>query len=228
MKELNNDDTLIIIPSYNEGKKILEVVNAIKDNFHYIVINDGSYDMTDDILLKNNINNISNSHNLGLSQSMRVGIEWAILNNFKYCIQFDGDGQHDIKTINKMLDYRRDYNIVLTTRFNKHTDYKNNPLNKRIIWKLFSFIIKIKSNVNISDPTCGLRLYDISFMKKYLADKKLKVEPSTICRAIKKWNMKIIEIPTIVKKREYGESKFHNIRNQIKYLTEEFLKIIFL
>lgn len=116
-------DCLVIIPSYNESLTIVDVVEKIKkvDNVDYLVIDDFSFDTTDIICKKNNINFIKNESNLGLSKSMRVGMEYALKNNYKYCIQFDGDGQHDALTIRKMIDIveNQDIDIVLTYRKNK-------------------------------------------------------------------------------------------------------------
>lgn len=50
---------LIIIPAYNEAENIVNVVENLKQNysmFDYVVINDGSQDVTAKICRENNYN----------------------------------------------------------------------------------------------------------------------------------------------------------------------------
>ena len=103
---------LIIIPAYNEEKNILEVCNKIeeynkkeKTNYDVIVINDGSKDNTEKILVENNIKHISLINNLGIGGAVQTGYKYALENDYDIAIQFDGDGQHDAKYLNEMAKY---------------------------------------------------------------------------------------------------------------------------
>ena len=121
--------TLVIIPAFNEAEIILSVVDRIKKiNIDYVVVDDCSYDSTTFLLKENNINHISNEKNLGLSNSIREGMKYGLKNGYEYCIQFDGDGQHDEATIPEMIQKAKEgYNIVLTSRF-LNSNKKKNPL----------------------------------------------------------------------------------------------------
>ena len=93
---------LIIIPAYNEQENILSTVNKIKEyseELDYIVINDGSTDNTEKILIENNIKHIKLINNLGIGGAVQTGYKYAYENGFDIAIQFDGDGQHDINYV---------------------------------------------------------------------------------------------------------------------------------
>lgn len=222
-----NNDTLIIIPSFNEGNTILRIVNSLVGKYNYLVINDASFDMTDQILIDNKINHISNKTNLGLSETMRVGMVWALKQKYKFCIQFDADGQHEVETIEKMILPRKNFNLILASRFLNQNSDSNYHWNKKIVWKIFRIILKIKSGKTISDPTCGLRLFDKNFMALYIKNKKMRVEPSSLCYVIRNKNMSILEVETIVHERHHGVSKFSKTFHKIYYLLTEFFRIIF-
>lgn len=115
------EKTLVIIPAFNEAEMILTVVDRIKKiNIDYVVVDDCSYDSTTFLLRENKINYISNEENLGLSNSIREGMKYALEKGYEYCIQFDGDGQHDEKTIPEMIKKAEEgFDIILTSRFLK-------------------------------------------------------------------------------------------------------------
>lgn len=70
---------LIIIPAYNEEANILSTYKTVKEynkknktSYDVVVINDGSFDDTENILMKNKINHIKLINNLG------IGVELII------------------------------------------------------------------------------------------------------------------------------------------------------
>lgn len=94
------DRVLIIIPAYNEEDNILKTYESIKNykvyNYDVIIINDGSTDATEEILINNNIPHIRLIQNLGIGGAVQTGYKYALNNNYDVAVQFDGDGQHDI------------------------------------------------------------------------------------------------------------------------------------
>lgn len=98
---------LIIIPAYNEGENIERVVATIKQScpqYDYLVVNDGSSDNTEEICIKNGYHFVSHPVNLGLAAAIQTGMIYACKNGYDAAIQFDGDGQHDPKYIQKMAE----------------------------------------------------------------------------------------------------------------------------
>ena len=97
---------LLIIPAYNEQENIKQTVKKIEDynskEIDYIVINDGSTDDTEKILMENNLNHIKLVQNLGIGGAVQTGYKYAYENNYDIAVQFDGDGQHDITYVEKI------------------------------------------------------------------------------------------------------------------------------
>ena len=93
---------LLVIPAYNEEENILKTCQKIKKEnkkLDFIVINDGSKDNTKKILEDNNIPHINLIHNLGIGGAVQTGYKYALENNYDIVVQFDGDGQLDVRYV---------------------------------------------------------------------------------------------------------------------------------
>lgn len=222
------NDLLVIIPCYNEAKNIEKTIEELLNNgaYHFLIIDDCSNDDIVQICKKHKWNYISNETNLGLSKSMRKGIEYAINHNYRYVVQFDGDGQHDASDIAKMFFFaKKGYDIVTSSRYNSNNETLTN--NKKIAHSILSFLFFLKAHMHITDPTCGMRMYNWNAMDVYLNNKKLEVEISSIAYMIKKYKMKLIEVPTHVYMRKDGKSYLDTTNSKLKYMLKQIFKLIF-
>ena len=162
-------ELLIIVPAYNEEKTI----NALLDKFEepgiaeiadVLIMNDGSKDSTGALARKRNVNVVDHIYNLGYGSGLQIGYKYATRNGYKYLIQMDADGQHDISNV--PVIYKElttpDANgktpdIVLGSRFVKGAPKYPSSLLKNIAYTLFRTLIKIGSGQKIMDPTTGLQ-----------------------------------------------------------------------
>ncbi len=99
---MNKRELLIIIPAYNEGKNIRKVLTELKEFSGWadiLVINDASTDSTNWIVKEMQYPMISQPFNMGYGCALQTGYKWAIRRSYKYVIQMDGDGQHDVSNI---------------------------------------------------------------------------------------------------------------------------------
>ena len=94
---------LLIIPVYNESKNIGNIINSLKKkNIDFLVINDGSTDLTKKILINKKVKFINHDYNKGYSFAIYTGINYAKKNYYKYLMTCDADGQHSISDIEKL------------------------------------------------------------------------------------------------------------------------------
>ena len=68
------------------------------------MINDGSSDNEEEILLANKINHVELVLNLGIGGAVQTGYIYAKKHGYDIAIQFDGDGQHDIASLPQLVD----------------------------------------------------------------------------------------------------------------------------
>ena len=173
--KINIKKILLIIPAYNESENILSVYKNIvqynnknKQNYDILVINDGSTDNTEEILCDNNINHIKLIHNLGIGGAVQTGYKFALENNYDIAVQFDGDGQHDVKYVKNIIEpiINKKANMVIGSRFiDSNTSKFKSSASRRAGIKIISKVIKIKTGKKIYDTTSGFRAVDSNIMK---------------------------------------------------------------
>lgn len=220
---------LIIIPAYNEENNIQNVVNDIKKNakdFDYVIINDCSKDKTKDICENNNYNVINSVVNLGIGGAVQTGYLYAEKYNYDYAVQFDGDGQHDAKYLNEMLNSILESNsdMIIGSRFIIRNGFQSS-FSRRIGIKYFSWLIKLLTKKEITDPTSGFRMVNrklISMFCKYYPQDY--PEPESIVSVLKN-NCSINEIPVEMHERKSGKSSINIIRS-FYYMIKVSLAII--
>lgn len=216
---------LLIIPAYNEALNIEKTVEDVKKNakgVDYVVINDGSLDNTLEVLKKNDYNYIDLIQNLGLFGAVQVGLKYALEKGYDVAIQFDGDGQHQAKYVQKLVDEIDENNIVIGSRFVT----KKKPFTLRMLGSRFiSFAIKLVTWKKITDPTSGMRAYDKETIADYANDINNPPEPDTLVY-MKLKGKKIKEVQVEMNEREFGNSSF-NVMHTIKYMTRMFVSIFF-
>ena len=81
---MENEKILLIIPAYNESEGIVDVVAQVADycqrspyNIDYLVINDGSTDNEEALLLLHNIPHVELVQNLGIGGAVQTGYLYA-------------------------------------------------------------------------------------------------------------------------------------------------------
>jgi len=216
---------LVIIPAYNEELNIKKVVEDIKKykNYDYIVVNDGSTDNTKKICEEYNYRMISLPINYGLTSAIQVGMKYALINNYDVAIQFDGDGQHQAKELEKLIKKIKDNDVVIGSRFVTETK----PKTIRMLGSnLLTAIIKITTGKKIKDPTSGMRAYNNQIIKELVNNPGLSPEPDMLVYMIKR-KKKIEEVQVEMKDREFGESYLKPLK-AIKYMVSMFCSIIFI
>lgn len=217
---------LIVVPAYNEALNIKKTINDIKSNtkYDYIIINDCSKDNTEEVCSKEKYNVLSLPINYGLTSGIQIGMKYAYQNNYDIVIQFDGDGQHQAKYINKLVDEieKNNCDIVIGSRFVKNKKPKTmRMLGSRVI----EFFIKITTFKTIKDPTSGMRAYNKRAIKEFYENASLTPEPDTLVYMLKK-KMTIKEVQVEMKEREFGESYLKPLKS-IKYMMNMIFSILF-
>jgi glycosyltransferase involved in cell wall biosynthesis len=154
-------ETLVIIPAYNEEHSISKVLSGIQNlslDADILVINDGSTDRTESIVVGHKCTLISLPYNLGYGNALQTGFKYAVAKGYNYIVQFDGDGQHNPENIPLILDElkKNDVDIVIGSRFLNKSPFKIG-FSKGLAITLFRYIIKMTTGVIIADPTSGLQ-----------------------------------------------------------------------
>lgn len=145
----------IVVPAYNEGKRIGKVLKELQSQrLPVIVVDDGSKDNTFKEVLKSKYLALRHRINLGKGAAMKTGAMAAFELGADAVIFMDSDGQHKvedlpnfIKTLNKKTD------IVFGSR---NLGLKM-PFVRFAGNKVASVFVNILFGIYVSDLVCGFR-----------------------------------------------------------------------
>ncbi|MDP8200616.1 MAG: glycosyltransferase family 2 protein [Candidatus Tenebribacter burtonii] len=222
---------LIIIPAYNEAHIIKEVIwdlHSENTNWNLLVVNDGSNDKTKEIAESTGLAKVINLPcQVGIGSCVQTGFKYASKHDFDFAVQFDGDGQHKVYEIEKLLHplETNEADVVIGSRFCvKNPQYKPSFL-RAIGIKVFELVNSILIGQRITDNTSGFRAYNkktISFLSEnYSSDYP---EPEAVI-LLGKNRFKIKEIHTEMDQRSGGKSSIYGIYSGY-YMVKVLLSIL--
>ena len=159
------DQLGIIIPAYNEAATIARVVrDSMKISKSVCVINDGSTDETAQLALEAGATVINNPGKCGQGASLLSGITYLARHGCKHVASVDGDGAHCVGDLPKMLSIHATQSAQLTLGSRLlHWDARTFPSSKAAANQLASSMLNLLFGTEVSDPACGIRIYDTIF-----------------------------------------------------------------
>lgn len=220
---------LMIIPAYNEEESILQTVQQIESykefcdfTLDYVIINDGSTDKTKEIIDQYKLNHIDLFINLGIGGAVQTGYKYAQKMNYDIAVQFDGDGQHDIASLPKLVlpIINNEADITVGSRFinPKASDFKTTFM-RRFGIKIISFIIFVTTGKRIFDTTSGYRAANKKVISYFAKRYPVKYpEPESIVHLIKR-KYRFKEVGVNMFERQGGKSSITPIKS-IRYMIE--------
>lgn len=211
-KALNNKSLFIscIVPVFNEEAIVLDFIQQLENElkqlsyrYEIIIVDDGSSDHTLDRLLTANENKqvkiIGLSRNFGKEIALTAGIEHC---QGDVIILIDADFQHPFSTMQEFLTYwAQGYDMVYGIR----KDRDDEPYYKRNAAKMFYWLMKKMTNINIPSNAGDFRLID----KKIVDALKQFPERTRFMKGLYAWvGFKKMAVPFEVKDRAGGTSSW--------------------
>lgn len=167
IKTINNEHIWAVVPVYNNGATIEDVVSRCRKLLeHVLVIDDGSDDIDlEAIYADSDITVIRHPRNLGKGAAILTAIDWLVKQHAMYMITLDADGQHypeDIALFMPLLQVN-DYSMIIGCR-----DFKtdNIMLSSRKGRAIANFWMKVETGLNIDDCQSGFRAYPVKYFAK--------------------------------------------------------------
>jgi glycosyltransferase involved in cell wall biosynthesis len=157
-------NVLILIPAYNEGSRIAEVVHRVRGinpRFDVVVINDGSRDDTVRAARAAGALVLSHPFNLGYGVATQTGYKYALAKGYEFVVQMDGDGQHDPAFVSQLLKpvMVGETDFALGSRFLGTESYEPS-LVRRTGMAFFCRIVSMLIGTRITDSTSGFQAFN--------------------------------------------------------------------
>lgn len=216
------DNTLIIIPTFNESENISQLLLSIDASLpgcHILIIDDNSPDMTAKIiedLQKNDkhterLHLIKRAGKLGLGTAYLAGFKWALSRDYEFIFEMDADFSHNPTYLPKLLNTAKDgADLVIGSRYAKAGGIENWPLHRRLISQLGSIYARTWLQIPVKDVTGGFKCFrrrtlQALPLESVKANGYLFQIEITYLALLKKLN--VVEVPIIFRERIAGKSK---------------------
>ena len=206
--------SVVLIPTYNESKSILNLIKELQSlDIDIIVIDDESPDDTAKLvrnLKYSNVEVIDNGQKKGIGVAYVSGFKIAIDSGYELIATMDADGSHLVEDLQKMISSASNSDVVMGTRWIMGGSVLNWSLHRRVLSRFGTWYAQKVLGLPYKDLTGGLRVYKGTTLGKLNLD---SIRSNGYCfqiemiRAFSTLEAVINEVPITFIEREQGESK---------------------
>jgi dolichol-phosphate mannosyltransferase len=220
----SSNDSLVIIPMYNEKENaanIIDAVLALDTPFDVLVIDDNSPDGTAAIVkakmaeYPGRVNIIERAGKLGLGTAYIEGFKWGLANGYEYICEMDADFSHNPDDLIRLRSAvaSGEGDVAVGSRYVTGVNVVNWPMGRVLMSYYASKYVRIVTGMKIHDTTAGFVCYrrdvlanmdlDAIRFKGYAFQIEMKF---TACEL----GYKVVEVPIVFVNRVLGTSKMNS------------------
>lgn len=216
-------------PCYNDGGTIASMVTLmdltlrnLTNEYEILVIDDGSSDHSREILKElegkyDRLKVILHKKNKGYGGALKTGFYSATKELIFYT---DGDFQYDVSELTRLIpEVKNNIDIV-----NGYKISRSDPFHRKIIGRIYHWIMKLMFGFKIKDVDCDFRLIRKSVFEKI----ELEYNSGVICvemiKKIQDAGFRFAEVPVHHYFRVYGKSQFFNLKRVLN-VSKDILKL---
>lgn len=216
-------EKIVIIPTYNEKENITNILHAIfnmQEDFHVLVIDDGSPDGTAQIVkdlqgeFSGQLFLEERKGKLGLGTAYIHGFKWAISRNYQFIFEMDADFSHNPRDLSRLYHAckHEGADLAVGSRYVKGGGVVNWPANRILLSKGGGLYTRLITWMPVMDPTAGFICYKKEVLETMNLDAiqfvgyAFQIEMKF---AAWKLGFRIKEVPIIFQDRTFGTSKMN-------------------
>ncbi len=212
------DQTLIIVPSYNEYQNahslVSQVLQIVPDS-HVLLVDDNSPDGTADYaenLFRHEprFSVLRRSGKRGLGRSYIDGYRRAAAGNYARVVQMDADFSHDPRALPDLIRASQDVDVVIGSRYCAGGEVRNWSRRRRLLSKFANRYVRSITGMQVHDSTSGFRCYNQRALRSLLAGEIVAEGYAFLVETtyrVQKKGLSIVEVPITFTERRRGKSK---------------------
>lgn len=190
----------VVVPAYNEVRRIGGTVARLRSaHDHVVVVDDGSRDQTAEVARAAGAIVLQHPVNLGQGAALQTGICYALRERAQYVATFDGDGQHDVADIERLLRrlVETGSDVALGSRFLGEAIAI--PVGRRVLLKAAILFTALTTGLKLSDVHNGLRVFTAEAAEKLTIRQNRMAHASEILENIARHKLRYVEVPNTVR-----------------------------
>lgn len=201
-------DVMVVMPAFNEGLAIADVVRQVKARFpNLVVIDDGS---ADDTAIEAELAGafvIRHPVNLGQGAALQTGFCWALEQGVGWVVTLDSDGQHDPDDALALLEQaqREQLDVCLGSRFLGGT--VGMTWSRRLLLKTALRFQNLTSGLRLTDVHNGLRVLSCPALRLVRLEQDRMAHASEIVSQLANSGLRVGEGPVTIRYTEYSVAK---------------------
>ena len=215
------NQSLIIVPTYNEIENLPFVVRSVFENApssHLLIVDDNSPDGTGQLAdqiaeVDQRVTVLHRKVKNGLGPAYIEGFSWGLEAGYDILVEMDADGSHPASVLPSLINavsLNGNADLAIGSRWVSGGSVVNWPKYRELISRSGSWYARTMLNLKVRDATAGFR----AFNSKVLKTIDLKnVDSQGYCfqidltRRTQQAGFRIVEIPIEFRERELGVSK---------------------
>lgn len=221
MNKISNPLVSVIIPAFNEGKTIgnvlanlLRFLNTNYNTSEVIVIDDGSIDDTNKVAVMSGVKVLRNHKNQGKGFALQRGFECAL---GKIIVTMDADGSHDPEEIGKLVNpVIGGADMVIGSRF-MDGNGENSTSKLRVFGNyLINLAILLMTGKRVTDSQTGFRAVKSEIIKSFtISSVGYQIETELTVKILKNFSV-VKEVSTHPIRRIRGKSNINPLLDGLR------------
>lgn len=218
------NDSIVIIPTYNERENIEAIISAVfslSQPFDILIVDDNSPDGTATIVESLQLQYNTSSQRLhllkragkqGLGTAYIAGFHYALDRGYEFILEMDADFSHDPKDLislrKKSIDDASD--VSIGSRYATGVNVVNWPMGRVLLSYCASMYVRLITTMPIRDTTAGFVCYRRKVLETIPLDQikfvgyAFQIEMKFLAW---KYGFNLQEVPIIFTERTRGQSK---------------------
>jgi dolichol-phosphate mannosyltransferase len=212
------NQTLIVVPTYNEKENLSRIVNRLLSlpvPVDVLIVDgnstDGTSKIADDLSAKHpEIHVLHEKEKRGLGRAYISSFKWALQHSYEYIFEMDADSSHNPDDIPQFLEAAHSADLVLGSRYIGGIRIINWPLKRLMLSKAAANYVRIILGMPFTDPTGGYKCFRRRALEAIDLDAirsngySFQIE---MTHKIWRQGLKVVEVPIIFTERLHGRSK---------------------
>lgn len=215
---MNNDRTLIVVPTYNERENVARLVREllqVAPGADVCLLDDASPDGTADCAeefygREPRFSVLRRTGARGYGRSLVDGYRRALEGGYARLVQLDADFSHNPARIPALVEASGRADVVIGSRYCEGGGVENWPLRRRLLSRFANAYVARITGLGVRDTTSGFRCYTRRALRALLAGRVAGEGYAFLVEATyraSRAGLPVAEVPITFTDRREGQSK---------------------